>query len=92
MVPVTCDVWIHVHFHIMADYITPSDPDYNQDLNMLCMMNAGERSLDEFIALGSEANCYFRNMELILCGFQQRSGRPRVCSALGLCGERYGRV
>lgn len=52
MVPVTCDVWIHVHFHFMADHITPSDPDYNQDLNMLCMMNAGERSLDEFIALG----------------------------------------
>ncbi|KIM78316.1 hypothetical protein PILCRDRAFT_595321 [Piloderma croceum F 1598] len=37
----------------------PSDPDYNQDLNMLCMMNAGERSLDEFIALGAQAGLEF---------------------------------
>jgi hypothetical protein len=32
---------------------------YNQDLNMLCMMNAGERTLDEFITLGNQANLEF---------------------------------
>jgi len=32
---------------------------YNQDLNMMCMLNAGERTLDEFIALGAEAGLEF---------------------------------